>query len=275
MSTTNPTNIPTEWEELQIKHGNLPERPKPITSEALSQAAIEFAEQQDVLENKTLRELDTLEDEVEEDVLDAYRKKRLEELRKAKERYTFGSVVHVGKTDYVKEVTECSKESADRRVILLLYTEAKPVCRLLIQAFEALAPRHGYTKFCKAIGSDVIPDFPESRVPTILVYKGGSCIHQFLGGTMWGGNALTADSVEWVLWKHGVVDFATSETDPRTTGNSPRCSRSNKGKIMYNKVNHQSGYDSADNEDDDAEFERNPDKRGYSSLALEAALRLK
>lgn len=240
----------------------------------MSQAAVDFAEQQDVLEHKTLNQLNALEDEVEEETLETYRKRRLEELRKAKERNIFGTVVHVGKADYVTEVTDCSKQSKDRCVVLLLYTEAKPVCQLLVRALKVLASRHGYVKFCKAIGSDVIPDFPESRVPTVLVYKNGHCIHQFLGGSLWGGNTTTPEIVEWVLWKHDILDSATVEEDPRTTSqHSSQHYRGNKGHIMYS-LDEDKRTNTADDEDDE-EFTRNADKRGYSSLAMERALRLK
>lgn len=255
---------------LQIKYGNLPERPRPITNEVLSNSAIDFAENQDVLEKKSLKDLESLEDDIEENTMAKYRKARLEELKRKREAYKFGDVFHIGKDEYVAEITEASKASPNQHVVIHLYSEAKPICELLNRAFAVIARRHGDVKFCKAIGSDVIPDFPDSRVPTVLVYKNGSCVQQFLGGSVWGGPNVTPDCVEWVLWKDGVVSSANTEDDPRPN-NSSASSRSLKN---VNTINDPDSFRDDDSDNDSSE-DRNVDRRGYSSLQMERALRLK
>lgn len=252
----------------QIKYGNFAERPKPITNEVLSNLAIDFAEGQDVLENKSLKELEKLEDEVEEDSLEVYRRRRLEELKRKRDAYKFGEVVHISKDEYVCEVTDASKSSPDQHVVIHLYSESRPVCEILNRAFAIVASRHGNVKFCKAIGADVIPNFPESRVPTVLVYKNGECKQQFLGGSIWGGLKATADCIEWVLWKNDVVPSASTEEDPRPNRHASESTRGSRA-VRYDAEKETGDSDNSSDE------ERNADRRGYSSLAMEKALRLK
>ncbi|XP_055389042.1 phosducin-like protein 2 [Condylostylus longicornis] len=232
MSTTNPTEVTTEWDELQIKYGNYPERQKPITGELLSNLAIDFAESQDVLESKNLEQLELLEDELEEDTLEAYRKKRLEELKRQRDAYKFGEVVHVGKDGYVNEVTEASKAIPGEHVVIHLYAEGKPVCELINRAFVSVARRNGNVKF-------------------------------FSRASVWGRESVTPECVEWVLWKNGVLASAPTEEDPRTKESSS----------LGNKRTNNIRYD--DDREDEDENERNADRRGYSSLHMERALRLK
>ena len=77
------------------------------------------------LENKTLDELDELEDELEDDrIIMEYRyvhqrrtvklilkrRKRMQEMQQQAEKDKYGEVTQISKPDFVKEVTEASKE---------------------------------------------------------------------------------------------------------------------------------------------------------------------
>lgn len=244
---------------LQIKHGNYPERPKTVTNEALSNAAIDFAETRDVLADKSLADLDKLEDDVDEDTLEHYRRRRLEELKRTRERYKFGDVVHISRDEYVNEVTNASKSYPDSAVVIHLYDESKPVCVLINRALTVVARRNGDVKFCKGVGSDVIANFPSANCPTVLVYKNGDCVHHLMGGKIWGGDGVTPDIIEWVLWKEGVISRPVNATDE-----DPRGKRKGRTKHSYTVYGEEKESSESDEE-----------TRGYSSLQLENALRLK
>jgi hypothetical protein len=81
--------------------GNFPELEPEIKQEDLVNAAIEILETHDPLEYKTLKQLERLEDEVEEDELQKYRDARLKEMRLAADRPSFGFVLEISKTSYV------------------------------------------------------------------------------------------------------------------------------------------------------------------------------
>lgn len=87
---------------LQIKYGNyLPVEREP-KQEELSLQRQELLGRLDPLENKSLRQLENLEDAVSEDTLEVYRRKRLQELKERQAKAKFGSVHVVGMTEYIR-----------------------------------------------------------------------------------------------------------------------------------------------------------------------------
>lgn len=70
------------------------------------------------LEEKSLDELDELEDEEDERVLEAYRQKRIAELKELANKSKYGEVREISAEDYVQEV---NKAGEDIWVVLHLY----------------------------------------------------------------------------------------------------------------------------------------------------------
>ncbi|CDI83284.1 hypothetical protein, conserved [Eimeria acervulina] len=113
MSTTHPDDIETEWDSLQRKFGNLPPKPVRETEEEKTKQLVDALESVDPLASKSLSQLDELEDDIEEDVLQKYREKRIQELKRQQKRNRFGEIIQISKDDFVKEVTEASAEDPD------------------------------------------------------------------------------------------------------------------------------------------------------------------
>ncbi|CAE7206664.1 pdcl3 [Symbiodinium pilosum] len=57
----------------------------------------------------------------------------------------------------------------------------------------------------KGVAAEIIPDFPDSLTPTVIMYKDKECIKKVQGLAEWGGSRVSADSVEWLLAELGVV----------------------------------------------------------------------
>lgn len=70
------------------------------------------------LEEKTLDDLDELEDEEDERVLEEYRRKRIAEMKELASKCKYGEVQEISAEDYVKEVNNAGE---DVWVILHLY----------------------------------------------------------------------------------------------------------------------------------------------------------
>lgn len=70
------------------------------------------------LEEKSLDELDELEDEEDERVLEAYRQKRIAELKELANKSKYGEVREISAEDYIQEVNNAGE---DIWVILHLY----------------------------------------------------------------------------------------------------------------------------------------------------------
>lgn len=140
--------------------------------------------------------------------------------------FRFGDVFHIAKDEFVKEVTEASKfrvleepsgESCSPSlppfadiatsarngtwVVLHLYQDAVTSCRQMNAILPTVAKTYKFVKFVKAISTDVIENYPNARLPTVLLYFGGTCQKQIVGSTEWGGETMTAKTVRRALRK--------------------------------------------------------------------------
>lgn len=68
-----------------------------------------------------------------------------------------------------------------------------------------LSVKFRHTKFVKCKATDAIKNYPDSRCPTLLVYKGGKVLKQFVGLDAFAGSKTSSDDVEWGLSKTGAV----------------------------------------------------------------------
>jgi len=208
----------TEWDDIQRKFGNLPPLQREIPQREQHQALVAAAEQIDALAHCDLKELDKLEDDVEEDVLARYRRQRLAELKAKQSAAKFGEVLRVVRTNFVAEVSEGSKEG--QWVLVMLYVDAHASCHRLEGPWAEAARRFPAVKFMRGVANEVVPDFPDASTPAVLVYRDNDCHKQIIGISEWGGDRCSADCVEWVLSTLGVVETELEE-DPRLKTAAP------------------------------------------------------
>ncbi|XP_062020757.1 uncharacterized protein LOC133737163 [Rosa rugosa] len=148
----------TQWNDNQAKLGNLPPKkpafkPPPFTP-ADDEASLpkdkswtDDKTQQDLEDDPDLGDDPDLDDDL---FLEEYRRKRLFELREAAEVASFGSVVPISGSDFVREV---SQAPLDVWVVVILYKEGIAECGLLMQCLEDLATKYPDTKFVKIIST--------------------------------------------------------------------------------------------------------------------------
>ena len=135
----------------------------------------------------------------------------------------FGELLHLGKDEFLKEVTQASAFNPDAVeeapkaqqqhrhdeekeealggtwVVLHMYKESVSSCITLNKCFASIASKYRDVKFMKAISTDVIADSPDTKLPTILLYFGGTCKKQVVGAEDWGGSNITMRSIEKTL----------------------------------------------------------------------------
>ena len=232
----------TEWQDILRAKGIIaPAAPtererRAAVSDALEKAAEAAEAARDKLAEASLEELDELaagDDEAgERGRLEAYRAARLRALRAAAVAQKFGRVYPLSRAEFVREVTEASKEGSAAGppaaagaeadggsgsgtwVVVLLYKPGLDASRRLEELFPRLADRHRATKFMQIIADQCIEGFPDRNVPALLLYHGGICRQQLIGAAQFGGARVTTDAVEWVLSRHGAVTTEL-EDDPR------------------------------------------------------------
>jgi len=205
----------TQWDDIHRRLGNFAPKPKEIPQRDVDTAVVEAAEKFQPLEHCGLDALDRIEDDADEDVLMRYRRQRLAELKAAKQAAKFGAVYQVTRTDFVAQVTEGSGEG--QWVLVLLYVDASSACHLMFGPWGELARRFPAVKFMRGVAAEVIPNFPDTSTPAVLLYKDRECQKQLLGLEHWGGRCCNAEIIEWVLADLGVVSTELQE-DPRQAG---------------------------------------------------------
>lgn len=201
--------LDTEWNDVLRSKGIIPEREKEkaFTQEDIEQlvenAAKKYSNKVDV-EDATLEELEALEDLEDDRVLEFYRKKRLGEMQELAKRAKFGNWVDISKPDYSSEVTDASKEHP---VVVLMFQSGNLLSQLSMNHLGQLARENPVTKFCRIVATQCIENYPESNVPTIIVYVNGAPVAQLLPNELkrLGGEEMTIASLRKELDRLGAI----------------------------------------------------------------------
>jgi len=187
--------VRTEWEDIQVKMGNYLPREKDPTNDEIEKVAIETLEKYDPLEKKTLEELDILEESDDEDeVIKAYKEKRMQEMKEFAAKPKFGKVLELRKQDYIAEVTNAPK---DVYVVLLLYQTYVQNSNILSVIFDYLAPKFPLVKFMRIVATNCIEKYKDTDVPGVIIYQNAKLIRQFIPASYYfGGNNLSWKSIK-------------------------------------------------------------------------------
>ncbi|XP_031845995.1 phosducin-like protein 2 isoform X3 [Nomia melanderi] len=209
-------NEDTEWNDILRSKGILPKKEKEVTEEQILDIVENTINEKtgrttDDLDTKTLDELNELEDEEDEKVLLEYRRKRIAEIKALADKSKYGEVKEISAEDYVQEVNNAGDGIW---VVLHLYKNGIPLCTLINQYLANLARKFPTTKFLKSISTTCIPNWPDTKVPTIFIYHNGSMVKQFIGPMELRGMKLTEAELEWMLGQVEAVPTKITE-DPK------------------------------------------------------------
>lgn len=227
MSTTNPTEITTQWEDQMVKRGIWAPREQEKKSEELYKERMDALESVNLFENARLEKLVDVEvdrDEGFEKELDAIRARRLASLKKkAEENSRFGELYFIRKPDFVREVTEASRN--DTTVIVHLYKESNEDCQIINRLLaETIAKEYGRIKFVKGISNDIVPDYPDKSLPTMIIYRNGTSISQITGSESFKdkNRKITTKSILRLFVKNHVIKHSELGSGPNysNTGSS-------------------------------------------------------
>ncbi|KAK9702932.1 Proteolipid protein 2 [Basidiobolus ranarum] len=184
----------TEWNDILRAKGIIPPKDE-ITEDQVMDALEEIIAEANSkkLDEKDLDELDELEDEEDERVLLEYRQKRMAEMQAQAEKDVFGELTQISEQDFVKEVTEASKEVS---VVVHLFKDQYPACRLMNAHLSTLAQKYKSTKFVKIISDNCIHGYPDQNLPTLLIYVAGDLRKQQIGLLGLGGMSMKPEDLE-------------------------------------------------------------------------------
>mmetsp|Transcript_17059 Transcript_17059/g.28234 ORF Transcript_17059/g.28234 Transcript_17059/m.28234 type:complete len:231 (+) Transcript_17059:79-771(+) len=219
----------TEWEDALVKHGIISKTVKGPTQDELDLKAQEEDQARDKLDDLTLDDLDEQEDDLDDEILNKYRAKRMAELKQAMSKNKFGEVYELTEQEYKSAVTEASNKDDGVYVVLHLYAFGKLECRLLNEHMSSVAKKYKYVKFCKIKGSECIHGFPDSKCPTILIYYKGEIFKTIEGLSIFGGKRMNAATLVWRMVEWKMID-AKLEKDPFENLNSINVTRGGRRK---------------------------------------------
>ncbi len=152
----------------------------------------------DPLALKNVQELNELEEEgggyEDSRELESYRLKRIAEMKALASKNKFGEVLPLSRDDFVRHVTEGSKEGGGVWVVVFLHQDHVPDSKLLAPIIHRLAAKHKATKFMAIRADACIENYPDRNVPTLLLYFDGVCKAQLVGLGDYGGQRVTPDS---------------------------------------------------------------------------------
>lgn len=208
-----PEGETTQWDDIQRRLGNLPPKPEVWKPEAYRPEAGAPRGTGLVDAKAEAGELSDLEDEGEladDRFLEAYRQKRIREMQRAASRPRFGSLDEIAGSDFVRRVTDASSAHP---VVCLLHKPGHAGCAVLGGCLEELARRHPGTRFLRSVATSCIPKYPDSNLPTLLVYRGGSCKKQVVGLQPFGGARATPEQVALALSQWGAFVDEDEEED--------------------------------------------------------------
>ncbi|WAR16494.1 PDCL3-like protein [Mya arenaria] len=156
-------NADTEWNDVLRAKGILPPKEeKEITEDDL------VAMVENTIENKS------------------------KEMRETQQRSKFGEVREISKSDWV---TEVNKAGEGIWVIVHVFKDGIPLCKLMNQHLSNLARKFPQTKFLRSVSSLCIPNYPDKNLPTVFVYLEGDMKKQFVGPLAFGGMNIKQDGV--------------------------------------------------------------------------------
>ena len=127
-------------------------------------------------------------------------------------RYIFSA--KKGNSFILTKPQEVNKAGDGVFVILHLYKQGVPLCALVNEYMNRLAPRFPTTKFIRAISSTCIPNYPDKNLPTIFVYHEGAMKSQIIGPEQMRGMNLTEKEFEFMLGKSGAIETDIKD-DPK------------------------------------------------------------
>ncbi|KAF9438541.1 Phosducin-like protein 3 [Entomortierella beljakovae] len=204
----------TEWNDILRAKGIIPQKEGQISEADIIDMIDDAIAKRDAknYEEKTVDELDELLDEGNEDeerMLMEYRQQRLNAIKQEMSVDKFGEVQHIYKTDFVREVTDASK---DVWVVAYLYKDYLPICKLMSAHLATVAAKHKATKFVKIIGDQCIPDYPDRNMPTLLIYGEGDVKAQLVGASQLGGMNMKPSDIEAYLRRVGAIKLPESKS---------------------------------------------------------------
>lgn len=155
---------------------------------------------------------DTEETQTEDDFLEQYRQKRLQELKEhassggggSNPYGKFGQVMLISRQDWAREVNEASHSAW---VVISLTSSDVERTGCMEKAVSALSSKFVDVKFVAIPHQQAIANWPEDHLPTVFLYRHGKLQHQLVSLP----TSISEEQLEWKLAQLGVLETDLEE----------------------------------------------------------------
>ncbi|XP_014676563.1 PREDICTED: thioredoxin domain-containing protein 9-like [Priapulus caudatus] len=158
-------------------------------------------------------------DKMDEDDLEAVRRRRLEALKKGqkdkKEWLALGHGEYSELKDELEFFAMCKKST---KIVCQFYRDSTFRCKIVDKHLDALARSHPETRFCK-INADksmfLVKRLKVKVIPTIVLIRDGQCVDFVIGfGDLGGTDEFTTEMMEWRIAHAGVINYSGDLANP-------------------------------------------------------------
>lgn len=204
-SNTGPKGVIKDWQrykQLEAEKREFQEKERLQLIKKLSLTCRSALDEEKEKLNETDPELaDLLTDEF----LLEYQRQRMKEMLAKTEKLYFGKVIDLENTDQFLQAIDGEDKSVI--VIVHIYEDNVAGCEAMNGCLMSLAEEYPYVKFCRILGSiaGLSKQFKKYGVPTLLVYKNGQVIGNFVHVTDHLGIDFYSSDVEAFLIEHGIL----------------------------------------------------------------------
>ncbi|KYQ51768.1 Phosducin-like protein [Trachymyrmex zeteki] len=204
-SNTGPKGVIKDWQrykQLEAEKQESQEKERLQLINKLSLTCRSALDEEKEKLNETDPELANL---LTDEFLLEYQKQRMKEMLAKTEKLCFGRVIDLENTDQFLQAIDGEDKSVI--VIVHIYEDNVSGCEAMNGCLISLAEEYPYIKFCKILGSiaGLSKQFKKFGVPTLLVYKNGQVIGNFIHVTDHLGIDFYSSDVEAFLIEHGIL----------------------------------------------------------------------
>lgn len=216
-TNTGPKGVVTDWQRFkQLESERRAEQEaerfqlaKKLTLTCRSYLDEEKAKAED---EKFMENLENELEEFEDEFLNEYRRRRVEEMRAALANMPrFGRVITLSRHQYLEAI---DNEKPTVTIIVHIYEEGVRACQAMNGCLMCLAQEYPTVKFCRILASETSLSlkFAARGVPALLVYKNKELIGNFIRVSDELGDDFFASDVEGFLLEHGLLPDKTLES---------------------------------------------------------------
>ncbi|KAG8436523.1 hypothetical protein GDO86_007578 [Hymenochirus boettgeri] len=209
-TNTGPKGVINDWRKFKLESEDLEGIP-PNKKEILRQMSSPFSKEEKDTKEKfsrkmSMQEYELINDKEDENCLQKYRKQCMQDMH---QRLSFGPkygyLLELKSGDEFLEAIE--KERKSTTVIVHIYADGIKGCEALNNGLTCLALEYPTVKFCKIKSADTGAGerFSSDVLPTLLVYKAGELISNFISVTENLNEDFFAVDIESYLNEYGLL----------------------------------------------------------------------